>query len=298
MNLIQKYNDFRSTVNLRLFSFYLAIVLIIPAITITIEYLVSVYPSFRSGLQVDLQDFHVYQLFTSSFVHLNFDHFLGNVTAYLLIAIYGLVLATIVNRKRLYLVLTKVIVVIFLIFGACFAVFNATTSYYAGLSGIDSALAGLLLLFWLMYLERTSGRSMRSYYGVVLVGILAMSAGIIARYMLLYRTGTGSPLLYGLAAVTGMLVLAALAYRHQFRDLYRVMQGFSWPSRLLTIAIALIFLYFVWNLFPERLANSTRTVSISLHLAGIVIGILAGYLFMVYLEQMAYFRGEKEVIVR
>ena len=298
MNLIQKYNDFRSTVNLRLFSFYLAIVLIIPAITITIEYLVSVYPSFRSGLQVDLQDFHVYQLFTSSFVHLNFDHFLGNVTAYLLIAIYGLVLATIVNRKRLYLVLTKVIVVIFLIFGACFAVFNATTSYYAGLSGIDSALAGLLLLFWLMYLERTSGRSMRSYYGVVLVGILAMSAGIIARYMLLYRTGTGSPLLYGLAAVTGMLVLAALAYRHQFRDLYRVMQGFSWSSRLLTIAIALIFLYFVWNLFPERLANSTRTVSISLHLAGIVIGILAGYLFMVYLEQMAYFRGEKEVIVR
>ncbi|MGA2120915.1 MAG: rhomboid family intramembrane serine protease [Methanoregula sp.] len=298
MNLIQKYSDFRSTVNLRLFSFYLAIVLIIPAITIAIEYLVSVYPSFRSGLQVDLQDFHVYQLFTSSFVHLNFDHFLGNVTAYLLIAIYGLVLATIVNRKRLYLVLTKVIVVIFLIFGACFAVFNATTSYYAGLSGIDSALAGLLLLFWLMYLERTSGRSMRSYYGVVLVGILAMSAGIIARYMLLYRTGTGSPLLYGLAAVTGMLVLAALAYRHQFRDLYRVMQEFSWPSRLLTIAIAAIFLYFVWNLFPERLANSTRTVSISLHLAGIVIGILAGYLFMVYLEQMAYFRGEKEVIVR
>jgi membrane associated rhomboid family serine protease len=298
MNLIQQYNDFRSTVNLRLFSFYLAIVLIIPAITIAIEYLVSVYPSFRSALQVDLQDFHVYQLFTSSFVHLNFDHFLGNVTAYLLIAIYGLVLATIVNRKRLYLVLTKVIVVIFLIFGAFFAVFNATTSYYAGLSGIDSALTGLLLLFWLMYLEWMSGRSMRSYYGVVLVAILAMSAGIIARYMLLYHTGMSSPLLTGLAAVTGMLVLAALACRHQFKDLYCVMREFSWSSRLLTIAIVVIFLYFVWNLFPERLANSTRTVSISLHLAGIVIGILAGYLFMVYLEQMAYFRGEKEVIVR
>ena len=132
MNIIKKYKDFRSTINLRLFSVYLAIVLIIPAITIIIEYLVSVYPSFRSSLQVDLQDFHVYQLFTSSFVHLNFDHFLANVTAYLLIAIYGLVLATIVNRKRLYLVLTKVIVVIFLIFGAFFAFFNATTTYYAG----------------------------------------------------------------------------------------------------------------------------------------------------------------------
>ena len=298
MTLIQKYNGFRSAINLRLFSLYLAIVLVIPAITIVIEYLVSVYPSFRSALQVDLQDFHVYQLFTSSFVHLNFDHFLGNVTAYLLIAVYGLVLATIVNRKRLYLVLTKVIVVIFLVFGAFFAVFNATTSYYAGLSGIDSALAGLLLLFWLMYLERVSGRSMRNYYGVVLAGILAMSAGIIARYMLLYRTGPGSPLLYGLAAVTAVLVLAAFLYRHQFRDLYSAMQEFSWSSRLLTVAIVVIFLYFVWNLFPERLANSTRTVSISLHLAGIIIGILAGYLFMVYLEQMAYFRGEKEVISR
>jgi hypothetical protein len=33
-------------------------------------------------------------------------------------------------------------------------------------------------------------------------------------------------------------------------------------------------------------------------LAGIVIGILAGYLFMVYLDRMAYFNGEKEVIAR
>ena len=298
MNLFKKFKDFRSTINLRLFSMYLAIVLIIPAITIIIEYLVSVYPSFRSSLQVDLQDFHVYQLFTSSFVSLNFDYFLANVTAYLLIAIYGFVLATIVNRKRLYLALTKVIIIIFLIFGAFFAFFNATTTYYAGLSGIDSALAGLLLIFWLIYLERKSERNMRSYYGLVLVCILAMSAGIIARYMLLYHTERSSPLLFGLVAVTGMLVLAAFVYRHQFADLYRVMQEFSWSSRLLTIAIVFIFMYFVWNLFPERLANSTRTVSISLHLAGIVIGILAGYLFMVYLNQIAYFNGEKDVISR
>ena len=89
-----------------------------------------------------MQNFHIYQLFTSSFVHLNFDQYLGNVTAYLLIAVYGLVLATLVNRKRLYLVISKIIVVIFLVFGASFAIFNATTTYYVGLSGIDSALAG------------------------------------------------------------------------------------------------------------------------------------------------------------
>jgi membrane associated rhomboid family serine protease len=298
MNLIKKYHDARSTFNLMLFSLYLSIVLIIPAITIIIEYYVSLYPAVRSNLQIDLQNFHVYQIFTSSFVHLNFDHFLGNVTAYLLIAIYGLVLATMVNRKRLYLVLTKVIVIIFLIFGAFFAIFNATTTYYAGLSGIDSALAGLLLLFWLMYLEQTSKKHMSSYYGVVLVGILAMSAGIIARYMLLYHATRSIPFLLSLAAVIGILVLAALACRHQFVDLYHVMQEFSWSSRLLTVAIVVIFGYFIWNLFPERLANSTRTVSISLHLVGIVIGVLAGYIFMVYLEQIAYFKGEKEVITR
>ena len=298
MSLTENFKNFRATINLRLFSFYLAIVLIIPAITIVIEYLVTVNPAFRSGLQVDLQDFHVYQLFTSSFVHLNFDHFLGNVTAYLLIAIYGLVLATIINRKRLYLVLSKVIVVIFLIFGAAFALFNATTSYYAGLSGIDSALAGLLLLFWLMYLEQVSRRDMRSYYGIVLAGILAMSAGIIVRYMLLYHVGRSSPLLSGLAAVTALLVLTLFAYRQQFADLFFAMQELPWSSRLLSLAIVAIFAYFIWNLFPERLASSTRTVSISLHLAGIVIGILAGYLFMVYLDRMAYFTGEKEVISR
>jgi membrane associated rhomboid family serine protease len=298
MSLKENYRDFRSTINLRLFSLYLAIVLIIPAITIVIEYLVSANPVFRSGLQVDLQDFHLYQLFTSSFVHLNFDHFLGNVTAYLLIAVYGLVLATIINRKRLYLVLSKVIVVIFLIFGAFFAFFNAATSYYAGLSGIDSALAGLLLLFWLMYLEQVSGRRGRSFYGVVMAGVLAMSAGIIARYMLLYHAEKSTPLLLGLGAVIFLLLLAVIVYRHQFAGLYCVLQELPWSSRLPTIAIVVIFGYFIWNLFPERLASSTRTVSISLHLAGIAIGILAGYLFMVYLDRMAYFTGEKEVIRR
>jgi membrane associated rhomboid family serine protease len=298
MSIFKKYKDFRSTINLRLFSVYLAIVLIIPAITTVIEYLVSVYPSLRSGLQVDLKNFHVHQLFTSSFVHLNFDHFLANVTAYLLIAIYGLVLATIVNRKRLYLVLSKIIVVIFLIFGAFFAVFNATTTYYAGLSGIDSALAGLLLIFWLIYLEHMSGRRMRSYFGLVVAFILALSAGIIARYILLYHSERSIPLFAALAAVTCMVVLAIALYRHQFVDLYSVMREFSWSSRLITITIIGIFAYFVWNLFPERLANSSRAVSISLHLMGIVIGILAGYLFIVYLEQMDYFNKEKQVISR
>jgi membrane associated rhomboid family serine protease len=295
MNILTKLKDPRSGINFRLFSLYLAIVLIIPAITIIVEYYVTTYPSFRSSLQIDMQNFHIYQLFTSSFVHLNFDHFLGNVTAYILIGIYGLVLATLVNRKRLYIVLSKVIIGVFLIFGACFALFNATTTYYAGLSGIDSALAGLLLLFWLMYLEQKSGRRMRSFYGVVTVCILAMSEGIIARYILLYHSRT-SPLLLALAAVTFMLVLGVFVYWHQFVDLYRIMQEFSWSSRFLTVAIVAIFGYFIWNLFPEQLARSTRTVSVSLHLAGILIGILAGYLFMIYLKQIAYFNGEKPVI--
>jgi hypothetical protein len=188
--------------------------------------------------------------------------------------------------------------VIFLIFGASFAIFNATTTYYVGLSGIDSALAGLLLLFWLLYLEHTSQQRMRHYYGLVLSCILALSAGIIARYILLYHAERNALLLTLLAVVILLCALAIILYRQQFFDLYRVLVGFSWSSRLITLAIVAIFAYFIWNLFPERLANSTRTVSISLHLAGIVIGILAGYLFLMYLEQIAYFNGEKEVISR
>ena len=139
---------------------------------------------------------------------------------------------------------------------------------------------------------------MRNFYGVALVFILAMSAGIIARYLILYHTAKNSPILSGLVIVSVMLLLAAFVYRHQFIDLYHVMGDFSWSSRLLTLTIAVIFAYFIWNLFPERIANSTRSVSISLHLAGIVIGVLAGYLFMIYLEQIAYFNGEKDVISR
>ena len=298
MSVLTGIRNALSTINFRLFSFYLAIVLIIPAISTIIEYLITVSPGLRSSLQIDMQDFHLYQIFTSSFVHLNFDHFLGNVTAYLLIAVYGLVLATLVNRKRLYLVISKIIVVIFLVFGAFFAVFNATTTYYAGLSGIDSALAGLLLLFWLIYLEHTSRQKMRHYYGLVLSCVLALSAGIIARYILLYHAGQNALLLAILAAAILFCALAIILFRQQFFDLYRVLVGFSWSSRLITLAIVAIFAYFVWNLFPERLGNSTRTVSISLHLAGIVIGILVGYFFLVYLEQIAYFNGEKEVISR
>jgi len=298
MNSESSVKDGHSRIDLRLFFLYLCIVLIIPAISTVFEYLISVNPGLRSSLLVDLQNFHVYQLFTSSFVHLNFDHFLANVTAYLLIAIYGLVLATLMNRKRMYVVLSKIIVVIFLVFGALFAVFNATTTYYAGLSGIDSALAGLLLIFWLVYLEHASGQRMRNYYGLVLCAVLALGAGIMARYILLYRLERSAPFLAALAAVIVLLLLAIVLYRHQFSGLYRVIRGFSWSARCITVAIVLIFAYFVWNLFPERLANSTRTVSISLHLAGIVIGILAGYLFLVYFERIPYFHGEKEIISR
>ena len=139
---------------------------------------------------------------------------------------------------------------------------------------------------------------MRHYYGLVLSCILALSAGIIARYILLYHAGHNALFPALLAIVIATLILSIILYRQQFIELYRVLVGFSWSSRLMTIAIVAIFGYFVWNLFPERLANSTRTVSISLHIAGIVIGILAGYLFLVYLEQIAYFNREKEVISR
>jgi hypothetical protein len=296
MTFSEPWKTFRSTINFRLFSLYLAFALIIPAITILVEYLITRYPSFRTSLQINLQDFHIYQLFTSSFVHLNFDHFLGNVTAYLLIIIYGLVLATILNRKRLYLVLTKIIVVVFILFGAVFAIFNITTTYYAGLSGIDAALAGLLLLFWLMYLEKKSGKGVRNYYGLMLAGILALFAGITARYMLLYHTVRSSLLFDLLVIMLVMLVLVIILFRHQFVTMYRTLVEFSWSSRLLTVSIVAIFGYFIWNIFPERLGNSTRVASISLHMAGIVLGILAGYIFMVYLVRIAYFHGEKGIL--
>ena len=75
------------------------------------------------------------------------------------------------------------------------------------------------------------------------------------------------------------------------------MRSFSWSSRRFTISIVLIFAYFIWNLFPEQLGNySTRDVSISLHIAGIIIGILARYIFLVYFERITYFHREKDVI--
>jgi membrane associated rhomboid family serine protease len=298
MSVYTRIRDARSRVNLRLFTFYLAIVLIIPAITTLIEYLVTVNPGLRADLRIDMQNFHLYQVFTSSFVHLNFDHFLANVTAYLLIAVYGLVLATLVNRKRLYLVASKIIVVIFVLFGAAFAIFNATTTYYAGLSGIDSALAGLLLLFWLLYLEHTAKQRMRHYYGLILFFILALSAGIVARYILLYHAGRNALLLSLLVFFVVLGALCVFYYRDQFFDLYRVLGEFSWSSRIITVAIIAIFAFFVWNLFPERLANLSVTAGIPLHLAGIVIGILAGYFLFAYLEGFAYFSDEKEVISR
>jgi len=296
MSVTKWYNNFRSTVNVRTFLIYLAITLIIPAISIAIEYLISKNPKLRQSLQIDLQDFHVYQLFTSQFVHANFDHFLANVTVYLLIAIYGLVLATLINRKRLYVVLSKIIVVLFLLFGACFALFNATTTYYVGLSGIDSALAGLLLLFWLVYLEQISKQRMRSYYGLVLCCIIALSAGILVRYNILYHAERSITFLAPLAAMLIVFAFTLGFYWQQFVELKKVLKSISLANQLITISIVAIFAYFIWNIFPEQLGNGTRNISISLHVAGVLIGVLAGYIFLIYLERINYFNGETPVI--
>ncbi|WP_321508265.1 hypothetical protein [uncultured Methanoregula sp.] len=298
MTLAETWKQFFSTINFRLFSIYLAFTLIIPIITIIVEYLITSNPSFRTSLQVNLQDFHIYQLFTSSFVHVNFAHFIGNVTAYLFIIIYGLVLATALNRKRLYLALTKVIVVVFILYGAVFALLNMTTMFYAGLSGIDAALSGVLFLFWRMYLEKISGKSRNGYYGVVLAGVLLLCAGLTARFMSLYH-GVKTGILFDLLVmIAGVLVLSVFLCRHQFVSLYRDLRQSSWSSCLLTFAIIAVFLYFIWNIFPERLGTATRGVSVSLHLGGIILGVLVGYLVMVLLERIAYFHKEKEVFLR
>ena len=62
MSLLTGIRNALSTINIRLFSFYLAIVLIIPAISTIIEYMVTVSPGLRSSLQIDMQNFHIYQL--------------------------------------------------------------------------------------------------------------------------------------------------------------------------------------------------------------------------------------------
>ena len=221
---------FYSAINISLFSVYLASILIVPVITIIVEYLITNNPSFRTTLQINLQDFHIYRLFTSSFVHANFSHFLGNVTSYLLIIIYGLILATVLKRNRLYFTLTKVIVLTFLIFGACFTFFNLTTTYYAGLSGINAALTGLLILFWLMFLGQKSGKSLYSYHGLAVVLVLALSVGIIVRYLILYHTPKVSALELWLVVMVGLLILAIGMYRSQFVDLYYTLRGLSGPS--------------------------------------------------------------------
>ena len=282
-------------VNLRLFCWSLAFALIIPAITTLIEYLIISNPSFRTSLQVNLKDFHLYQLFTSWFVHVNFSHYLGNVTAYLLIVIYGLLLATILNRLRLYVVLTKVVVIVFIVLGALFTLFTMDTTYYGGLSGINASLAGVLLLFWLLYLEQQSGRSRDAMIGIVLVLILALFTGIIARYQILYHPARSSLLVEWLVMFSGLFLVAAVIFRHQFSALYRDLKIFTWSTRIMTAAIAVVFLYFIWNIFPGQLPDPTRVVSISLHLAAILIGVFCGFICLLYLAPMDYFRNEAEV---
>ena len=298
MDTIKHFENFRKfckNVNLKLFSLYLGLSLIVPVITILVEYLVSRDPAFRTNLQLDLQNFHLYQLFTTSFVHLNFDHFLGNVTAYLLIIIYGLVLATILNKKRLYLVLTKVIVVIFLVFGALFALFNTTTTLYAGLSGIDAALTGILLLFWIMYLEQKSKETMKDIYGIVPVVLLAISAVIIVRYITLYQSIRTPLFISVLILVVMALAGVTFVYREHLARCYTAIKELDGKSRILMLTIVLVLLYFIWNLFPERLANSTRSVSITLHIGCLVVGILAGWFLIMYFGTAAYFNWEKEI---
>jgi hypothetical protein len=289
--------NFCQCFNIRTFGFYLALTLVIPAITIIIEYLVTNNPSFRASLLVDLHDFHVYQLLSASLVHVNFAHFVGNITAYLLIVIYGLVLATVLIKKRLYLFLTKAIVGIFIVFAALFTFVNMNSVYYAGLSGIDAALAGLLLLFWLMYLGELMGTDVGSYYGVAIVGTILLSMGIVTRYLFLYHATKHSLLVYGLAVMAVLLILAVILWRNQLAAILHAFRGFDCQARLLTLAIIPIFAYFIWNLFPQSLQDPTRTTSVTLHISGLMLGVLAGYLCMVYLVQVAYFSNERESIL-
>jgi hypothetical protein len=239
------------------------------AVVLSLVYLLP--KPIQRSLMLDFADPTVLNLWTSAYVHRGFDHFSGNLVAYIVLISLNYLLLVLADERDYF---RTVFFAFLLLLPPVVGVLNIVLigrGTGAGFSGVDSAFVGLLVVSITIFTHKRISAKIGPNHGVVLLLVV---------FAVITETYAGI-----LGAVAILLVSAALAVYDASKIGYVELKNTAteltaMPGHFeLTLLAGLVFLVSPWALFPQAIAEEGAIVNILSHYLGFVFGFFGPAIF-------------------
>ncbi|MBE8540145.1 hypothetical protein [Geoglobus acetivorans] len=258
-----------------------AFILLLPALAcLAVFYLPD---GVKVVLTLNTENYSILSIYTTNFVHYEWEHLAGNLAHYLAFGFTSLLLYSHLGYGRVFRFSLPLILVLVPVISSVYSLwavksYGGSGSIY-GFSDVAGAVIGMF-----------------GYGGALLISIdktdIPYSYLFLMLVTLYYFVSTYLGLLNAFSA--GLLLIAMLPFyviaaRHagNREGKKRIAAGFG---------LAMVYLFFLSSMFPENLASNGKVVNILGHLMGVVLGIMIPFLLVTASDRFAGMRGRSAIL--
>jgi hypothetical protein len=262
-------------------------ILLIALFPITL-FLIMLPPSIiRDTLRLDIKSPELWQYLTQSFVHNGWSHLWRNLSSYLLFSIMGLLLANWCKEKIKFFRLFLFVVITFPILSSIIQVLYYPTllswlpnlQYSQGSSGIVSALAGFVPIFWAIYFNKKNAKidfDVRMFLFLVLY--------IALLFVCIY----GQSFSYIFLFVAFLLVIFLFSLLSNFKNILIEITNETKTNLLKAFILITSFLFFIVTpiiIFPSltKMFDGGTFIDFFMHYMGICYGIIVSGSYFIFI---------------
>ena len=231
----------------------------------------------RDSLSLNIKDYSWWQLFTSNFVHQNWDHFLGNMKTYFLFVIPIFILANYMKEKKTFFKVFTLIVLSFPIISSIlvmliYPVMLPTLTSSKGFSGIVAALLGLFPVFLIIFFSKKSRKELKKN------GFINLSVTFIALLFMITYYPLHKNILQILPFLAALLIEMYFYRKNIIKILKMTLNTIKYNTilYLLLITIMVFFVIMPETFFPIKIIQEGGIVDFFIHYVGIIYGLLFG----------------------
>ncbi len=246
------------------------LLLVIPILSIIIFFFVPY--TIQARMIFNVSELHWWQPFTFLFVHLDLSHLKDNISSYIIFSVALILLVNYIGISKKFLKTVSFAIIWFVIIAVSGTYFFPQL-FQRGMGGI-SGINGILLGMWCMVGLRiiTPKHSSLSLWDL----LIAFSSSLL---LPVWNYSLSKWLVLPLLLLIFMLIDVS---KHQWKERVGTIQPLICSNISVILITLLGVIFFVYpnffTFYPTHLDNGITPLSITLHLGGILIGVIAGYL--------------------
>jgi membrane associated rhomboid family serine protease len=231
----------------------------------TFIFILMFFP-FSDTLAFNINNPEIWQFFTHAFVHTDWNHFFGNLIAYLIFVGSLLIFSSKFESKKDVYILMIILIVLIPIITAISDYFFMPYKTSRGSSGVVSGFLGIIPSFIGYYFYKNHKKDILNYsllFGIIYIGLV-----FIITYFDYHKN-----FILILLFILGIIIFLVLI----LTKIYTI--NLDKNMMKLLLFELLIFLLYVWFLFPETLIQNGISTNILSHNLGISLGIIISTLY-------------------